>query len=110
MRTYAALVLSAWVGAFTSAYARENERPNILFCIADDASFPHFGANGCSWVKTPNFDRLAAEGIRFSQAYTPNPKCAPSRSVIITGRNPWQLEAAANHYPVVYADWVSRPF
>lgn len=75
------------------------DKPNILFCIADDASYAHFGANGCSWVKTPNFDSISAAGIRFTRAYTPDPKCSPSRACIITGRNPWQLEAAANHWP-----------
>ncbi len=74
------------------------KRPNILFCIADDASFPHMGAYGCSWVKTPAFDRVAKEGILFKNAYTPNAKCAPSRACIITGRNSWQLEEAANHW------------
>ncbi|WP_442506761.1 sulfatase-like hydrolase/transferase [Novipirellula sp. SH528] len=64
------------------------QRPNILFCIADDASLEHFGADGCTWVNTPNIDRIAKEGINFTSAYTPNPKCSPSRSVIITGRNP----------------------
>jgi len=64
------------------------QRPNILFCIADDASFQHFSANGYTWVNTPNIDRIAREGINFTSAYTPNPKCSPSRSVIITGRNP----------------------
>ena len=73
-------------------------RPNILFCIADDASFPHMGAYGCSWVKTPGFDRVAKEGILFTNAYTPNAKCAPSRACILTGRNSWQLEQAANHW------------
>lgn len=73
-------------------------KPNILFCIADDASYEHFGANGCSWVKTPSFDSVASAGIRFTRAYTPDPKCSPSRSCIMTGRNPWQLEAAANHW------------
>lgn len=74
-------------------------RPNILFCIADDQSFPHAGAYGCEWIKTPNFDRIAKEGILFTKAYTPNAKCAPSRACIITGRNSWQLEEAANHVP-----------
>lgn len=73
------------------------QRPNVLFCIMDDASWPHMSAYGCSWVKTPAFDRLAEEGILFSNAYTPNAKCAPSRSSILTGRNSWQLEEAANH-------------
>ena len=75
------------------------ERPNILFCIADDQSFPHAGAYGCNWVKTPAFDRVASQGILFTNAYTPNAKCAPSRASIITGRNSWQLEEAANHVP-----------
>ncbi|AQT66943.1 arylsulfatase [Anaerohalosphaera lusitana] len=75
------------------------KRPNILFCIWDDASFPHMGAYGCGWVKTPAFDRVAEEGILFNRAYTPNAKCAPSRACVLTGRNSWQLEEAANHWP-----------
>lgn len=74
-------------------------RPNVLFIIADDAS-RHFGeAYGCKWVKTPNIDRLAKQGLVFDNAYTPTSKCAPSRASILTGRNPWQLEDAANHQP-----------
>lgn len=75
------------------------ERPNILFCIADDASYPHMSAYGCRWIDTPGFDRVARQGILFSNAYTPNAKCAPSRACILTGRNSWQLEQAANHFP-----------
>ncbi len=74
-------------------------RPNILFAIADDASWKHFSAYGCNWVKTPAFDRVAQNGILFTRAYTPNAKCAPSRACILTGRNSWQLEEAANHSP-----------
>lgn len=73
-------------------------RPNILFCIADDASYPHMGAYGCRWVRTPGFDRVAREGLLLTRAYTPNAKCAPSRASILTGRNSWQLKEAANHY------------
>jgi len=72
------------------------KRPNILFCLADDAGM-HFGAYGCSWVNTPAFDRVAREGILFKQAYTCDSKCAPSRAAILTGRNSWQLKDAANH-------------
>ncbi len=74
-------------------------KPNILFAISDDASFPHKGAYGTDWVHTPNFDRVAKEGLLFMKAFTPNAKCAPSRSIILTGRNSWQLEEAANHVP-----------
>jgi arylsulfatase A-like enzyme len=74
-------------------------RPNVLFIIADDASC-HFGeAYRCTWVKTPHIDRLAKQGLVFDHAYTPTSKCAPSRAAILTGRNPWQLEEAANHQP-----------
>ena len=77
-----------------------SKKPNILFAIADDASWKHFGAYGCNWVKTPAFDRVAKNGILFTRAYTPNAKCAPSRACILTGRNSWQLEEAANHSPL----------
>lgn len=72
-------------------------RPNILFAIADDQSFPHTSAYGTKWVNTPAFDRVAREGLLFMRAYTPNAKCAPSRACILTGRNSWQLEEGANH-------------
>ncbi len=73
--------------------------PNILIAMADDISFPHMGAYGTSWVKTPAFDRIAANGILFNNAYTPNAKSSPSRACFLTGRNSWQLEEAANHVP-----------
>ncbi len=73
-------------------------RPNILIYIADDISYPHLSAYGCEWVETPGFDRVAEEGLLFEAAYTPNPKCAPSRACLLTGRNSWQLEAAVNHF------------
>ncbi len=71
------------------------KRPNVLFAIADDAS--HFGCFGHSFVKTPNIDRIAREGVLFENVFTPNPKCAPSRASILTGMHPWQLGAACNH-------------
>ena len=84
-------------------------RPNIVFAIADDWSFGHAGAYGCKWINTPAFDRLANEGILFNRAYTPNAKCAPSRAIILTGRNSWQLEEAANHmniFPSKFKGWM----
>jgi arylsulfatase A-like enzyme len=96
--TLLVLLLSVAIISPVSA-ADSPKRPNILFALADDASFPYMSAYGCKWVNTPAFDRVAHEGILFTRAYTPNAKCAPSRSCILTGRNSWQLEAAANHYP-----------
>lgn len=100
-RSYKALslLLVVFITAFSSLLAQESERPNILFAISDDQSFPHTSAYGTDWIQTPAFDRVADEGILFTRAYTPNPKCAPSRSIILTGRNSWQLEEAANHWP-----------
>ena len=70
--------------------------PNILFCISDDQSYAHTAANGDPVVKTPAFDRIAREGIRFTQAYCDAPSCGPSRSAILTGQHIWRLEEAGN--------------
>ena len=90
------LLIAIVIQSCNSSKETKQERPNILFCIMDDAS-PHMSAYGYNWVKTPAFDRLAANGILFTNAYTPNAKCAPSRASLLTGRNSWQLEEAANH-------------
>ena len=97
----AVVALTGWAASVDGQTASHQmkQRPNILICIADDQSFPHAGAYGCKWVKTPIFDQVAREGILFTNAFTPNAKCAPSRSCILTGRNSWQLEEAANHVP-----------
>lgn len=84
-------------GLLCSASLLAQQRPNILFCIADDASYPHFSANGCTWVNTPGFDRIANEGVLFANCYTPNAKSAPSRACILTGLYSWQLGEAGNH-------------
>lgn len=91
------VLLALALASSAASHAAEPAKPNVLFIIADDAS-RHFGdAYGCKWVKTPNIDRLAKQGLVFDNAYTPTSKCAPSRASILTGRNPWQLEEAANH-------------
>ena len=72
------------------------ERPNILFCITDDQSWAHAQANGDPIVQTPAFDRVAAEGLRFVNAFCDAPTCGPSRSAILTGQPIWRLQEAAN--------------
>jgi N-sulfoglucosamine sulfohydrolase len=67
-------------------------RPNILFCISDDQSWIHTSAAGDPVVKTPHFDRIAREGILFSNSFTGCPSCAPSRASVLTGQNFWRLE------------------
>jgi N-sulfoglucosamine sulfohydrolase len=74
-----------------------NARPNILFAIADDQSYPYASAYGTSGVQTPAFDKLAREGVLFHNAFAPAPQCSPCRAAILTGRNIWQLEEAGTH-------------
>lgn len=83
--------------AVGQAFAAHATRPNILLIVTDDWGWGDAGAYGSKWVKTPSFDKIAAQGLRFDNAYTPNAKCAPSRAAILTGRNPWQLKEASNH-------------
>lgn len=68
------------------------KRPNILFCTPDDAS--HFGYNGFGYVKTPTIDKLATQGVIFKNAFTTNPKCAPSRASVLTGKHTRELKEA----------------
>ena len=74
-------------------------RPNILFCIADDASASSFGAYGDTYVDTPAIDKLAQDGAVFENAFNCNPKCAPARACLVTGKYSWQLKEATNHWP-----------
>ena len=71
-------------------------RPNILFVISDDQSWPHTGAYGCNFVNTPAFDRLAREGLLFENAFCNAPQCSPARAVALTGLNMWRLEEASS--------------
>ncbi|MEM1084585.1 MAG: sulfatase [Verrucomicrobiota bacterium] len=81
---------------FTAFTASADTRPNILFCMADDWGWPHASAYGDEAVQTPNFDRLAREGVLFHHAYTTSPSCTPSRNAVITGKYHWQLGPGAN--------------
>ncbi len=93
-----------------AATAADPTRPNILVLIADDASRTSFGAYGSRYVQTPHFDRIAREGCLFTQAYNCNPKCAPARACLLTGRYSWQLQEACNHNPFLSERWVFYPF
>jgi uncharacterized sulfatase len=73
------------------------DRPNILFMISDDQSFPHASAYGSKMVSTPNFDRIASEGVLFTNAVCGAPGCSPSRASFLTGRQIWQIEHAGTH-------------
>ena len=66
---------------------KESARPNIIYILADDLGYGDIGCYGQKYIKTPNIDRLAAEGIRFTQHYTGAPVCAPARCCLLTGKN-----------------------
>lgn len=73
-----------------SALAFSVERPNIVILMADDLGYGDIGCYG-SEIRTPNIDRLAAEGIRFTDYYSAAPNCSPSRAGLLTGRTPSRI-------------------
>ncbi|HEY1375877.1 MAG TPA: sulfatase [Gemmataceae bacterium] len=105
--TVAAVVLASLTTSRSPA--AEPPRPNILFIIFDDMNWNSAGAYGCTWVNTPNLDRVAREGVRFTRAFTSNPKCSPCRASILTGRNTWQLEEASCHNGIFPSKFVVYP-
>lgn len=82
--------------ALAAATTVAGNRPNILFCIADDWSWPHASAGGDLVVKTPTFDRVAREGMVFTHAFSAAPSCTPSRAAILTGQAPHRLAEGGN--------------
>jgi len=72
------------------------ERPNILFCLADDMSWLHTSIDGDPAIQTPNFDKLAKAGVRFQHAYCSAPSCTPSRAATLTGQAFCRLEEGAS--------------
>lgn len=76
------------ISIFASVSQGGDRKPNILFLLADDLGYGDIGAFGQTEIRTPNLDRLAAEGMRLTQHYSGNAVCAPSRCVLLTGRHP----------------------
>ncbi len=85
------------------------DRPNILFCIADDWGWPHASAYGDEVLKTPTFDRIAREGVLFEHAYVSSPSCTPSRNAILTGQYHWRLGHGANLWSSLSTDFPVYP-
>lgn len=95
------------LGVILESASASAARPNILFCISDDQSYAHTGANGDPVVQTPAFDRVANEGIRFTRAFCDAPTCGPSRSAILTGQSIWRLEEAGNIHSTLPAKFAT---
>jgi arylsulfatase A-like enzyme len=81
--------------------ANEAERPNIILIMADDLGYGDLGCYGQKLIETPHIDRLAAQGLRFAQAYAGSTVCAASRAVLMTGFHNGHSPARDNvpHYP-----------
>ena len=71
--------------AFTLAAAPAQRPPNIIVILGDDIGYGDFGCNGATAVETPNVDRVAREGLRFTSAYASSATCTPSRYSLLTG-------------------------
>ena len=77
------------------------KKPNIIFILADDLGYGDLGCYGQTKIKTPNIDRLAAEGMRFTQFYAGSTVCAPSRSALMTGQHTGHTRIRGNDaYPL----------
>src|SRR5438128_1591658 len=76
------------ISSATKAHCAEKPTvPNIVFILADDLGYGELGCYGQKKIKTPNIDKLAAEGLRFTNFYAGNTVCAPSRCSLMTGKH-----------------------
>lgn len=93
-RTVSAWLVGLFLGVFSALLGEESNRPNIIFMFTDDMAFGDAGCYGGEFVPTPNIDRLAEEGTRFTQFYVTSPICSPSRAGMLTGMYPsrWEIK------------------
>jgi arylsulfatase A-like enzyme len=92
----AAMALPRWVAA-ESGPAPGSRKPNIIFILSDDLGYADLGCYGQKLIKTPKIDQMAAEGVRFTQAYCGSSVCAPSRCTLMTGLHTGHAFIRANH-------------
>lgn len=97
----AAVLLVSWMCLLAQASPahaapRPANRPNVIFILADDLAQNDLGSYGQKLIKTPRLDQFAAQGVRFTQAYTGAPVCAPSRASLMTGLHMGHCPVRAN--------------
>lgn len=76
------------VQAFVATAQQNTKQPNVILIVADDLGWADLGCYGSTFYETPNLDKLAANGVRFSQGYATSPVCSPTRASIMTGKYP----------------------
>ena len=93
-RIVLAVLLGGLLPAMPVEAAEEStaERPNIVFFLVDDLGWADLGCYGSAYHRTPQIDALAADGVRFTQAYAACPVCSPTRASILTGRHPVRVD------------------
>ncbi|HXG61849.1 MAG TPA: arylsulfatase [Planctomycetota bacterium] len=89
-------VTLAGCGAPPAPEEAAGRRPNLVLIVADDLGYGHLGCYGQEKIRTPNLDRMAAEGLRFVRAYAGSSVCAPSRSALMTGQHTGHTPVRAN--------------
>jgi len=88
MKTPRFLILAAALAGFAAAgFSQPAAKPNIIFILADDLGYGELGSYGQKVIETPHLDRMAREGMRFTQFYAGSTVCAPARSVLMTGQH-----------------------
>jgi len=93
-------VAGATLWNFAGLAQSRGDRPNIVLMIADDMAWDDCGTYGHPTIRTPNIDKLAAQGMRFTNAFLTANSCSPSRASIITGRYPHNTDAEQLHWPL----------
>ena len=89
---YQLLLLAAFLFSFCGfAQAADRPKPNIILFLIDDLGWRDLGCQGSTFYQTPNIDRLAQEGVRFTDAYSACAVCSPTRAAILTGKYPARL-------------------
>ncbi|MBD1388666.1 sulfatase-like hydrolase/transferase [Neiella sp. HB171785] len=97
-------ILAGAILAGASTLSLAAEKPNIIFILTDDLGFNQVGAYGDTPIKTPNLDAMAANGIRFDQAYAGNTVCSPSRVSLFTGRDGRYMSNNSNTVELTHKD------